>query len=71
MPTHTRGPVDGRAHSAASRTPAPVGAGVMAVYLAKARRVLMPVLMALAGTAAIAAIMALRIASYLPRFIHH
>jgi hypothetical protein len=69
MPTHTRGPVDGPAHSAASRTPA--GAGVMAAYLAKARRVLMPVLMALAGTAATAAIMALKIASYLPRFIHH
>ena len=49
---------------------APAGAGVTAVYLAKAKRVLMPVLMALAGAAAVAAIMALKIAIYLPRFIH-
>ncbi|HXN70111.1 MAG TPA: hypothetical protein VN926_20945 [Bradyrhizobium sp.] len=69
MPTHPRGPSDRAAHSAASGTPA--GAGVTAVYLAKAKRVLMPVLMALAGVAAVTAIMALKIAIYLPRLIHH
>jgi hypothetical protein len=51
-----------------SRDPAQIGA---AVYLATAKRLLARVLVLLAAGLALAAIMALKVAIYLPRFIHH
>ena len=69
MSTHTGGPLE--------RAPYPTGnqdlarAGAAAAYLAMIKRFSMCVLMMLAAGISIAAIMALKIAIYLPRFVHH
>ena len=69
MLTHTRGPSEGARYSAGSRDPA--RADVAAAYLAMIKRLFMRVSVILAAAAALAAIMALKFAIYLPRFIHH
>ena len=56
-------------HASESRDPARIGAA--AAYLATAKRLFARVLVLLAAGLALAAIMALKGAVYLPRFIHH
>jgi hypothetical protein len=69
MLTHTRGSFERAPYSTRSRDPA--GAGLAATYLAMIRRLFICVLTVLAPGGAVAAIMALKVAIYLPRFIHH
>jgi hypothetical protein len=65
MLTHARGPFERARYY-------PAGAGVAAAsYLALIKRFFMRVLMVLAAGGAVAAIMALKVAIYLPRFVHH
>ena len=66
MLTHTRGPFERAAHSSAR--PCPGGAKA---HLTTVKRFLAGVLTILAAGTAVAAIMALKIAIYLPRLIHH
>lgn len=47
------------------------GRGVAQAHLATIKRILVGVVAMLTAAAAVAAIMALKIAIYLPRFIHH
>jgi hypothetical protein len=49
----------------------PAKTGATAGYAALVKRLFVRVLVVLAATSALAAIMALKIAIYLPRFIHH
>ena len=69
MLAHTGGAPGRTAHSPKSRDPAT--AGVAAAYPAIIKRLFIRVLTMLAAGAAVAAIMALKIAIYLPRLIHH
>jgi hypothetical protein len=69
MLTHTRGSCESPTYSAGSRDPA--GAGVATTYLAVGKRLFIRVLMVLAAGGAVAAIIALKVAIYLPRFVHH
>ena len=69
MWTHTGGPLKRAPYTAGSQDSARVGAA--AAYLAMIKRFSMCVLMMLGAGVAIAAIMALKVAIYLPRFIHH
>jgi hypothetical protein len=68
MLTHTRGPFE-RAPSSSAR-PYKAGTGTAKARLSTIRRFLAGVLTILAAGTAVAAIMALKIAIYLPRFIH-
>ena len=68
MLAHTGGPRERTDASPKSRDPA--GANAAAAYPAIIGRLLVRVLMMLAAGAAVAAIMALKIAIYLPRFVH-
>jgi hypothetical protein len=69
MLTQTRGPFDG------ARYPLENQSGVRganaAAHLATIKRFCLGALAILLGGSAVAAIMALKIAIYLPRFIHH
>jgi hypothetical protein len=69
MLTHTRGVLEptGRPPQA-RREP---GAGSATAHLAAIKRACLGVLAILLGGCVVAAIMALKIAIYLPRFIHH
>jgi hypothetical protein len=67
--THPGGPSARPRHASESRDPARIGAG--AAYLATAKRLFARALVLLAAGLALAAIMALKVAVYLPRFIHH
>ena len=67
MLTHPGGPSARPRHPSESRDPARIGAA--AAYLATAKRLFARVLVLLAT--GLAAIMALKVAVYLPRFIHH
>jgi hypothetical protein len=69
MLTHTGGSFERDPYSAGSR--APVRAGAAAAYLATIKRLFMRILMMLAAAGAVAVIMALKIAIYLPALIHH
>jgi hypothetical protein len=69
MLTHPGGPAARPRHASESRDPARIG--VTAAYLATAKRLFTRVLVLLAAGLALAAIMALKVAVYLPRFIHH
>ena len=69
MLTHTRDFLKSPTYSAASRDPA--GAGVATTYLAMSKRLFIQVLMVLAAGGAVAAIIALKVAIYLPRFVQH
>lgn len=64
MLTHPGGPSARPRH-------APARTGAAAAYLATAKRLFARVLVLLAAGLALAAIMALKVAVYLPRFIHH
>ena len=69
MLTHTRGPFERASCSSEGRDPAkPVSA---AAHLAMIKRFCLGVVTILAAGAAVAAIMALKIAIYLPRLIHY
>jgi hypothetical protein len=69
MLTHPGGPSARPRHASESRDPARTGAA--AAYLATAKGLFARVLVLLAAGFALAAIMALKVAVYLPRFIHH
>ena len=69
MSTHTGGSLERVPYPAGNQEPARAGAA--AAYLAMIKRFSMCVLMILGAGVAIAAIMALKVAIYLPRFIHH
>jgi hypothetical protein len=69
MLTHTRGPFERAAYSSARRDR--VGAGAAKAHLAMIKRFCLGVLTILLAGSAVATIMALKIAIYLPRFIHH
>jgi len=69
MLTHPGGPSARPCHASESRDPARTGAA--AAYLATAKRLFARVLVLLAAGLGLAAIMALKVAVYLPRFIHH
>lgn len=69
MLAHTGGLRGRIADSPKSQNPA--GANAAAAFPAIIGRLFMRVLMMLAAGAAVAAIMALKIAIYLPRFVHH
>ena len=69
MLTNTRVAFERTAHSSAKREPA--GPGTAVAHLARIKRFCMGALTLLAAGAALAAIMALKIAVYLPRIIHH
>jgi hypothetical protein len=69
MLTHAGGPSARPRHASENRAPARIGAA--AAYLATAKRLFARVLVLLATGLTLAAIMALKIAVYLPRFIHH
>ena len=68
MLAHTGGPRKRTAASPKSRDPA--GATAAAAYPAIIGRLFIRALMMLAGGVAVAAIMALKMATYLPRFVH-
>jgi hypothetical protein len=68
MVMHTRGPFERAAGSSQRRNPARTGA---AAHLAMIRRFCVTAVTILAAGTAVAAIMALKLAIYLPRFIHH
>jgi hypothetical protein len=65
MLTHTRGPLERVAHSWRGRQ------NVAAAHLATIKRLFMRALMMLTAVCAVAAIMAVKIAIYLPSLIHH
>ena len=67
MLTHPGGPSARPRHASESRDPTRIGAA--AAYLATAKRLFARVLVLLAT--GLAAITALKVAVYLPRFIHH
>ena len=69
MSTHTGGSLERVPYPAGNQEPARAGAA--AAYLAMIKRFSMCVLMMLAAGVSIAAIMAPKIAIYLPRFVHH
>lgn len=69
MLTHARGAFERTPYASGGRDPAM--AGRAAAHLAMIRRFCVAVVTILAAWAALAAIMALKIAVYLPRFIHH
>jgi len=69
MLTPTRGPFEQAPYASARRDT--IGAGVAQAHLATIKRILVGVVSLLTAGAAIAAIMALKIAIYLPRFVHH
>lgn len=69
MLTHTRGPFERAPYAPGSG--GLVGAGSAAAHLAMIKRFCWCAVSILAAGAAVAAIMALRVAIYLPRFIHH
>ena len=69
MLTHTRGPFERTPYS--SESGGLVGAGSAAAHLAMIRRFCMGVVTILAAGGAVAAIMALKIAIYLPALFHH
>jgi hypothetical protein len=68
MLMHTRGPFE-RAHTSSARHDT-VGAGAAKAHLATIKRFCLGALAILLATTALVAIMALKIAIYLPRFIH-
>ena len=67
--TPARGPFERAACSSANRGPARSGNGT--AHLATLKRFCVTAATILAAGAALAAIMALKIAVYLPRFLHH
>jgi len=69
MLTHTRGPFEWARYSSARRDT--VGAGAAKAHLAMIKRFCLGALTILLAGTAVAAIMALKIAIYLPLFIHH
>jgi hypothetical protein len=69
MLTHMRGPFERAPYSSERQHPA--GRGAAKARATTIRRFLAGVLTILAAGTAVAAIMALKIAIYLPRFIHH
>jgi hypothetical protein len=69
MLTPTRGPFERAPYASARRET--IGPGVAQAHLATIKRILVGVVTMLTAGAAVAAIMALKIAIYLPRFIHH
>jgi hypothetical protein len=69
MLAHTGRPSGRRLHAPQSRPPA--AAGVSGSYLATIKRFFVSLLVVLTAGMAFAAVMALKIAVYLPRFIHH
>jgi hypothetical protein len=68
MLTHTRGSFEHAPSSSAQ--PCKAGTGAAKAHLSAIRRFLAGVLTILAAGTAVAAIMALKIAIYLPRFMH-
>jgi hypothetical protein len=69
MLTNTPVPFERTSHSTAKREPA--GPGTAEAHLARIKRFCVGALTLLAAGATLAAIMALKIAVYLPRIIHH
>jgi hypothetical protein len=69
MLTHARGPFERTRYS--SRSQSAVRAGSAAAHLAMIRRFCIGAVTILAAASGVAVIMALKIAIYLPRFIHH
>jgi hypothetical protein len=69
MLTHMRGPFERTPDSSGGRDK--VGAGVANAHLATIKRFCIGATTMLAAGVAVAAIMALKIAIYLPLFIHH
>ena len=69
MLTHTRGPFERARYSSGSQSP--IRAGSAAAHLATIKRFCIGAVTIVVTGMAIAAIMALKIAIYLPRFIHH
>jgi len=69
MLTHTRGPFERVTYSSEVRTSA--RATSAAAQLAMIKRVCMSAVTILAAGTVLAAILALKVAIYLPRFIHH
>lgn len=69
MLTHTRGPFERAPYSLESRSD--VRASSAADHLATIKRFCLGTLTILLAGSAVAAIMALKIAIYLPRFLHH
>jgi hypothetical protein len=69
MLTHPGGPSARPRHASESREPAQIGAA--AAYLPATAKRLFARLLVLAAGLTLAAIMALKVAFYLPRFIHH
>jgi hypothetical protein len=70
MLMHTRGPIERAPRSSPTRRHLP-GAAAAKAHLAAIGRFLAVALTLLAGGTALAAIMALKIAVYLPRLMHH
>ena len=68
MLTHTRGAFEPAGRLETRSEP---GAGSAAAHLAAIKRACLGALAILLGGSVVAAIMALKIAIYLPRFIHH
>ena len=69
MLTHTRGAFEPAGRPLETRSEP--GAGSAAAHLAAIKRACLGALAILLGGSVVAAIMALKIAIYLPRFIHH
>jgi hypothetical protein len=69
MLIHAGGPSARPRRASESRDPARIEAG--AAYLASAKRLFARLLVLMAAGLALAAIMALKVAVYLPQFIHH
>ena len=69
MLTHARGPFERARYPLESRSD--VHASSAAAHLATIKRFFLGALAILLAGSAVAAIMALKIAVYLPRFIHH
>jgi hypothetical protein len=69
MLTHTHGPFERTPHSSGARSPA--AARSAAAQLSMIKRFCVGAVTILAAWAAVAAIMALKIAVYLPPIIHH
>ena len=69
MLTHTRGPLQRTPYSSAGRDTA--GSGSAQTHLATIKRFLTGALVMLAAGGALAAMMALKVVAYLPRFNYH
>lgn len=69
MLTHARGRFERAPHSPARRDT--IGPGTAKTHLATIKRILVGAVTMLAAGAVVTAIMALKIAIYLPRLIHH